>query len=136
MTARDTTRATGVRWLKFNAVGAAGIGVQLAALAVLKSGLRVDNLLATMLAVEAAVVHNYVWHEKFTWPDRAPASSLLRFAKFNLTAGLFSILGNVLLMRILVSSAGMNYLLANMVAIAACSIVNFVMSDRFVFEGS
>lgn len=136
MTTRDTTRATGVRWLKFNAVGAAGIGVQLAALAVLKSGLGVDNLLATMLAVEAAVVHNYVWHEKFTWLDRATGSSLMRFAKFNLTAGLFSILGNVLLMRILVGRAGMNYFLANIVAIAACSIVNFVMSDRFVFEGS
>ena len=29
---------TGVRWLKFNAVGAGGIVVQLATLAVLKSG--------------------------------------------------------------------------------------------------
>jgi putative flippase GtrA len=136
MTTRDTTRATAVRWLKFNAVGAAGIGVQLAALAVLKSGLRVENLLATVLAVEAAVVHNYVWHEKFTWLDQAAGSSWMRFVKFNLTAGLFSILGNVFFMRILVSSAGMNYFVGNMVAIAACSIVNFVVGDRFVFEGS
>ena len=30
---------TGVRWLKFNAVGAGGIVVQLAALTLLKSGL-------------------------------------------------------------------------------------------------
>lgn len=136
MTTRDTMRTTGVRWLKFNAVGAAGIGVQLVVLAVLKSGLHLDNLPATMLAVEAAVVHNYVWHEKFTWLDRATGSSLMRFAKFNLTAGLFSILGNVLLMHILVGRAGMNYFLGNMVAIAACSIVNFVISDHFVFEAS
>jgi putative flippase GtrA len=30
----------------------------------------------------------------------------------------------------------MNYFVGNMVAIAACSIVNFVVGDRFVFEGS
>jgi len=29
---------------------------------------------------------------------------------------------------------GMNYLVANLVAIATCSVVNFVVSDRVVFE--
>ena len=52
-------KRTGVRWLKFNAVGAGGIVVQLLALGVLKSILRWDYLLATAFAVEAAVVHNY-----------------------------------------------------------------------------
>jgi dolichol-phosphate mannosyltransferase len=135
MITHDTARRTGLRWLKFNAVGVAGTGLQLAMLAVLQSGLRVDYLLATVLAVEAAVVHNYLWHERVTWADRAAGSSLVRFGKFNLTTGLFSIIGNVVLMRILVGGAGANYLLANIVTIATCSIVNFVVSDRFVFEG-
>ncbi len=90
---------TGVRWLKFNAVGAGGIAVQLAALALLKSGLRLDYLAATALAVEAAVIHNYFWHERFTWADRTRGSSWARFAKFNLTTGMFSILGNVFVMK-------------------------------------
>ena len=50
------------RWLKFNAVGAIGIVVQLAALAVLKGLLRLPYLTATALAVETAVLHNFVWH--------------------------------------------------------------------------
>ena len=58
------------RWLKFNAVGASGIVVQLVTLTVLKSALKMDYLFATALAVEAAVVHNYFWHERFTWADR------------------------------------------------------------------
>jgi putative flippase GtrA len=136
MTARENTRRAVIRWLKFNAVGAGGIVVQLAALAALKSGLQLDYLLATALAVEGAVVHNYLWHERFTWADRAGGGSWFRFAKFNLTNGLFSILGNVLLMRALVGGAHVNYFLANVVTIATCSVVNFVVSDRFVFEGS
>lgn len=126
-------RQTSVRWLKFNAVGGIGIGVQLVVLSVLKSGLHLDYLVATTLAVEAAVIHNFFWHERFTWAERVGDSSLLRFAKFNLTTGLFSIVGNLVLMRLLVGWGRMNFLLANMVTIAACSLANFVVSDRMVF---
>jgi putative flippase GtrA len=134
MSIRANTPRTVVRWLKFNAVGAGGIVVQLGALAVLKSGLRLDYLLATALAVEAAVIHNYLWHERFTWADRVRANSWGRFAKFNLTTGLFSILGNVLVMSALVGGAQLNYFIANTITIATCSIINFLVSDRFVFE--
>ena len=133
MSESKAIRQTGVRWLKFNAVGAGGIMVQLGVLAMLKSGLELDYLFATALAVEAAVLHNYLWHERFTWADRPTASSWTRFAKFNLTTGLFSILGNVVLMRTLVGDAHLNYFVANVLTIATCSLINFVVNDRFVF---
>lgn len=136
MTARENKRRTGVRWLKFNAVGAGGIVIQLVALAALKSGLQLDYMLATALAVEGAVIHNYLWHERFTWADRTGGGSWARFAKFNLTTGLFSVLGNVLVMHALVGGAHLNYFVANLLTIAGCSIVNFLVSDRFVFEGT
>jgi putative flippase GtrA len=80
------------------------------------------------------VVHNYLWHERFTWADRMAEKSWICFVKFNLSTGLFSIAGNVLLMRALVGAVHVNYFVANMVTIATCSIVNFLVSDRFVFE--
>ena len=129
-------RATWIHWLKFNAVGGMGIGVQLIVLTVLKSGLHVDYLLATALAVEAAVVHNFVWHERFTWVERQSKNVAVRFLKFNLTAGAFSIAGNILLMALFVDLARMNYLPANLATIAVCSICNFAVSDRFVFQDS
>ncbi|PYV48644.1 MAG: hypothetical protein DMG92_13100 [Acidobacteria bacterium] len=121
-----------VRWLKFNAVGAIGIAVQLGALALLTSILEVNYLLATALAVEAAVLHNFIWHERFTWADRTETNRFIRLLKFNLTTGVFSIAGNVAFTKAL-SEAGVHYLSANVLSIALCSIINFFLNDRLVF---
>ena len=129
--------STFVRWWKFNFVGMIGIGVQFAALFLLKSVLGFNYLFATALAVEAAVVHNFVWHEQFTWSDRVHSSwrhSLPRLVRFNLTNGAVSIVGNLALMKVMVGEGHMNYLLANAIAIALCSITNFLVSERWVFE--
>lgn len=123
--------------MKFNAVGGLGIGVQLAALAILRSWLKLDYLLATGLAVEIAVIHNFLWHERYTWADRpaaGPIQSLVRLAKFNASNGAVSIAGNLLLMRLLVGELKLNYVVSNLLAIIVCSLVNFLASDRFVFE--
>jgi len=125
-----------VRWVKFNAVGLIGISVQLGVLALLLRAAHTGYLLATALAVEAAILHNFCWHQCFTWRDRRARGwrpllgSLLRF---NLTAGLLSIGGNLLLMRVLTGAVGLDPLIANGLAIASCSIVNFLLSDRFAF---
>jgi putative flippase GtrA len=159
--------STLVRLLKFNFVGAIGILVQFAVLFVLKSVLHIHYLLATVIAVEAAVVHNFVWHEQFTWADRTKEErtrqhrineaqanedrtkkdpmgpdrflptwrrSLLRLLRFNLANGAVSILGNVSLMRVMVGEGHINYLAANGIAIALCSVANFVVSETWVFE--
>jgi putative flippase GtrA len=128
-------RSTTIRWLKFNLVGGIGIGVQLLVLAMLRTGLHFNYLIATALAVETAVIHNFLWHERFTWADRA-GDGFTRFLKFNLTTGLFSIAGNLALMKLLVGVGHMNYLLANGITITACSAVNFLVSDGLVFTES
>lgn len=128
---------TVIRWLKFNFVGAVGIVVQLVALSILKSGLGLNYLYATVLAVETAVIHNFVWHEKFTWVERCGGGRwavLSRLLRFNLSTGLVSILGNLLLMRILVGHLHMQYLISNIVAIGTCALLNFVVSDHLVFR--
>lgn len=130
-------RAVLFRWLKFNFVGAIGMGVQFAALSLLKGIFHFNYLAATAIAVEAAVVHNFVWHEQFTWSDQVQPGwqrSIPRFVRFNLTTGAVSILGNLALMRVMVGCGGMNYLVANVLAIALCSLANFLVSEEWVFE--
>jgi putative flippase GtrA len=137
LSSQKSWKRTAGRWLKFNAVGGIGIGVQLAALAIFRSLLHLDYLLATALAVETAVIHNFLWHERYTWADR-PARrfthSLTRLARFNASNGLVSIVGNLLLMRLLAGTLRIEYFVANLIAIAACSLVNFLLSDCFVFH--
>lgn len=125
------------RFIRFNAVGAAGIGVQLAVLAVVKGHLGMHYLLATALAVEAAVLHNYVWHVKWTWRDRTRNATAAYLAgslwKFHIGNGAVSLVVNLGMMRVLVGSFGLNYLASNMLAIAAGGVANFLLSDRFIF---
>jgi dolichol-phosphate mannosyltransferase len=126
-----------VRWVKFNLVGGIGIGVQLVALAIFRSLLHFNYLLATVLAVEVTVIHNFLWHEHFTWADRPSGHvrhSIARLARFNATNGLVSLVANLVLMRLLVGGFGMNYVAANVIAITACSLVNFMLSDSLVFS--
>ncbi len=137
LSSQKNRNQTILRWIRFNAVGGLGIVVQLGALAIFRTWLKLDYLLATGLAVEIAVIHNFLWHERFTWADRAaarPAHSLVRLAKFNASNGAVSILGNLALMRLLVGQAKLHYAAANLLAIVVCSLVNFLLSDRFVFD--
>jgi len=126
-------------WLKFNAVGIAGMGVQLLALIALTAGLGLNYLMATFLAVETAVLHNFAWHERWTWVERTRFSTggaISRLIRFHIANGLISIGGNLILVWLFVSQLRLHYFLANLIAIGACSIMNFFASDRLVFKKS
>ena len=125
------------RWLAFNVVGLMGIVVQLGLLVALTGLIGLHYVVGTILAVEASVLHNFCWHEYWTWSDRTPLDRsgwFGRLIRFNLANGLISIVGNILIMKFLVGGAGMNYFLANLVAIAGCSVLNFMAGDRLVFR--
>jgi putative flippase GtrA len=131
------TRELAARWVKFSAVGLLGIGVQMGCFALLFSGLGVNYMVATAIAVETAVLHNFAWHERYTWKDRAHAGTrdrLSRLARFHAGNGLVSILGNLALMRLFVGVLRWNHYLASGAAIAICSLLNFAISESFVFR--
>ena len=125
------------RWIAFNLVGALGVLIQLSTLAALTGWLGLHYLVGTGLAVEAAVLHNFIWHEHWTWSDRLGQDKegmWKRLVRFHLANGALSIGGNLILMRLFVGSWSMNYAVANTVTIAVCSFLNFLASDRFVFR--
>lgn len=127
------------RWTAFNIVGAAGIAVQLGTLAALVRGFHVPVLLATALAVEAAVLHNFVWHQRWTWKDRPVHSArdaAGRLARFHVLNGAVSMGGNLLLVALLTRVLGMDPVIASAAAIACCALVNFVASESLVFRSA
>ena len=116
-----------IRWLKFNAVGIAGAAIQVILVWLLTRG-GMHYLIATAIAVEVAILHNFYWHVRWTWKGRHP--SLLRFHMAN---GLVSILSNLALMRLFTGGMGIGPVPANLAAISITSLANFLLGDRWVF---
>ena len=125
------------RWAKFNAVGALGFGLQLFAVSVLIRSFKIDPLIATALAVEMAVLHNFIWHHLLTWSDCRRGKwrdSLVRLVTFNVTNGSVSITGNLFFAWLIVERRWISLLGANLLAVAVSSLINFVLSDKIVFR--
>ncbi len=123
-----------IRWAKFNLVGAVGMAVQLGALAALDHCAPAHYLVASAAALELTLLHNFAWHMNYTWRDRRDGLPLLhQLLRFHLSNGLVSMVGNVVLMRMLVEGARMPVLGANAISILCCSLVNFWTGDRWAF---
>ena len=104
---------------------------RLSILSILRGWVGLHYMLATALAVESAVLHNFVWHERWTWVDRTGANRrgmLGRLIRFNLSTGIVSIASNLVFMSLFVDGFGLHYLPANLLSIGACSLVHFFSS--------
>jgi putative flippase GtrA len=127
------------RWATFNVVGVMGVAVQLGVMAGLVRSGGLNYLVATTLAVEAAVLHNFFWHQRWTWRDRpasTPREIAVRFASFHLANGAISLVGNIALMAALTGVLRLDPIVASAVAIACCSLINFAAGTTFVFRAA
>ena len=126
--------STLIRWGKFNLVGAVGMVVQLASLALFNCWFAGHYLVASAAALELTLLHNFVAHLHYTWRDRRDNSALWdQLMRFHLSNGLVSMVGNLALMRLLVDGAHLPVLAANGIAILCCSIVNFCLGNSWAF---
>lgn len=126
-----------IRFLKFQGVGALGILVQLGMLALLKNSAGLATAWATALAVETAILHNFIWHERWTWKSetgaRTPRQIASLLGKFHLGAGGVSLVTNVVLTGTLSDLLHIHYLVANLLSITAAGLLNYFINDRLVF---
>ncbi len=124
------------RILAFNVVGLVGFGVQTAALWLLVHVGGVPAVVAAAIAVETAVVHNFICHWCWTWSDRVAGRHefLVRLLRFNVTNGAVSLVVNVALMAWLERGLGVHYLVANVAGVLCGAVANFILGDRVVFR--
>jgi putative flippase GtrA len=122
-----------MRFLRFALAGTTGFVIQVGTLAVLTSLFDVNYMVATLIAVEAAILSNFVWHQRWTWRDRS-GSALQRLIRFNALTGMTSIFGSLLLTAFFVEAAGLNVIAANIASVAILSAINFIGADRLVFR--
>src|SRR5262249_47228258 len=111
-------------------VGAGGIVVNNVVLLTLHGLAGVALLPATVVAVEAAIVHNYVLHEMWTY--QRMRLSARRFARFSL-ATLLAFVINVGIVQVL-AGLGLFYLLANLLGIGAGFVVTLAVSSMWIWS--
>jgi putative flippase GtrA len=127
----------GRRFGRFGLVGFMGALVQLTLVFLLTKGFGVLSTVAMLVAVEITILHNFAWHERFTWHNRGPKSPrqlALRLWRFHAGNGFVSLAGNTVLMYCLVERLRAPVLPAAMGAIVLCSFTNFLIADRWVFR--
>ena len=125
------------RLSRFVLTGTAGFLCQIAALWLLVSVFSLNYVLATIVAIELAIVFNYVLHEQWTWNDRPVATIRERWRRlfrFNAMTALTSIAGGVLITALLVEALGLPPVAANIISVVALGLLNFAGADSIVFR--
>ncbi len=114
---------------KYALVGALGIVVNTITLAALYQWAHLPLFVSSVLAVELAIAGNYLLNDR--WTFARPTLSLRRFAKFNLATIAALVITPTFVW--LLAEAGVQFLLANLLAITANAGINFTTSALWVW---
>jgi putative flippase GtrA len=139
------------RYIKFGIVGASGTVVNLAMLHIgheyifhaIEASYK-KPYLSLALAIGLATVNNFTWNRLWTWSDRVRTLEAdegvqrvsLRmlgqeFGQYATASAFGSALQYVLTLLL---SGSMDYRIANVIAIVAASVSNFLANDRWTFK--
>lgn len=124
-----------LRWSRFNLVGIVGFAVQMAALTLLRRLCGTHYLVASAAALELTLLHNFLWHLRYTWRDRQTESPLAQLVRFQCSNGVVSLTGNLLLVRLFTGGAHLPLLAANTIAVLCCALANFYLGNVWAFAG-
>ncbi|MEN9374211.1 MAG: hypothetical protein RIR79_1763 [Pseudomonadota bacterium] len=139
------------RYIKFGIVGASGTVVNLVVLYVgheylfnvLESNYQ-KPYFSLALAITLATMNNFTWNRLWTWADRVrqleaeenqqPVSLRLLGVEFGQYVAASAFGSGIQYVLTLLLSSSMDYRLANIVAILAASVSNFLANDRWTFK--
>ncbi len=121
------------RWWRFNLVGLLGFAVQMGAVAVLRLFVRRHDLWVSAAALEVTLLHNFLWHARYTWRDRRGDSRLRQLASFHLSNGLVSLAGNLAIVSLLTEHGHLPLLGANAIGVVCCAVANFYLGNAWAF---
>lgn len=115
---------------KFLIVGGLGTLVNTGSLVILYHQLHLALVVASALATELAIGHNFLWNDYWTFGRRG--LSLNRFVRFNLVS-----LGGqcitVVTLWMLVRHIGLYYVIANLIGIGLAVIWNFAVNVHWTW---
>lgn len=122
-----------LRFIKFSIVGTSGVVVNLGTLFIFVHFLGVNKFISGALAIEISILNNFFWNNLWTWSDRRSESWYIRLLKYNFATLTTSALGNYIVYAFLLRM-GVHYMIAGIIGIGVAVIINFLLSDRWVFK--
>lgn len=93
-------------------------------------------LFSSLVAIEIALINNYVLNDLWTWHDRGKAGKreyFKRMLQYHVTASA-AMLTNISVLWILTEVAGIYYLGSNVIGILCGAALNFFVNDRWTFR--
>ncbi len=124
------------RFLKFCLVGGSGVLVNMGLLWLLTEVAGLFYLASSAVAVECAILNNFLWNDVWTFRDRRAdgrRARLCRLARFN-AVSLGGLGINVLVLWLLTEHLGVYYLLSNLAGIVAATMWNFLVNSRWTWR--
>lgn len=120
------------RPVRFGLVGISGALVNSAVVWALVSGLRLPIPIASALATEAAIISNFLLNDRWTFAAAREQRARVRFLRFNGVA-LGGMAITVAVLTLLTHYAHAALLPANLAAIGAASIWNYLVNSRWTW---
>lgn len=119
------------RLSRFLLVGAFGAIVNLFVLFAFTDWVGLHYLVSYCIAFFCSVTNNYIWNSLWTFSDRK--WSMTGLGRYIITTAVALPLGGGFLL-LLVDLAGIWYILADVILIASASLINYVLSRRYVWN--
>ena len=138
---KHLTRLTGLqagamRFLKFSLVGLSGVLVNEGLLWLLTENLGLYYLLSAAIAVETAIITNFILNDIWTFRDRRTSgnrSLLGRGLKFNLVS-LGGLGINIAILWTVTEVVGISYLISNLIGIAGATLWNYTINTLWTWR--
>lgn len=124
-----------MRKLIFAAVGGSGVLLSFAILWLGIDMFGLDHWVAYLAQAVIVIEYNFLLSRFLTWRDRRDTVSFWSsWVKFHGARMLLTIPLNQALFSLLTVVFGWHYVLANVTCITAATVINYVVSDTFVFK--
>lgn len=118
---------------KFSVIGLSGVGVNMAVYVPLMA-MGINYMTAAVLSFLAAVTNNFIWNLLWTFKGRALDKSLRRKYILFVACSIINLLVNLAILKVLVEQVGINAMVAQLIAIAATGVLNFVLNYAITFN--
>ena len=126
-------RAHARRFIRFGMVGGVGAVINMGILYLLVQHGGWNHMAAAVIATEMAILSNFVLNDRWTFRDVSSRHTwAVRMCRYNAIAAGGALI-SLAMLAILTFGAGMHYLVANLLAIAAGTIWNYVVNSRLTW---